>query len=351
MAAVVVIVAAFAGYAIYSTHLATVVFTANRDATITLGEGTVVELTANNKLEAKIAPGEYEFTAKEKETGEMVNGTFKVESRFGEVIVIIPFVTTEQIQSASVDSTNISTDTEISEQTDTKQILAQQNTGLVKEQKTQTKQESANNTTVTANTPPAVLTQPEKPVSSQTETNEAEFNLWWMGLDNIWKNSLLKAARVSDANSKESKSQILNIRKLDVSGKKIHSLEPLTELKQLRELTCMENNIESLEPLRNLKNLEYLWLAKNKISNLEPISGLTRLKTLNVQKNNLSSIEPLRNLTNLETLFINYNNISSLKPLYGLTKLKSIAPKFNAYSDAEIDALKAQLPGAVFSSY
>lgn len=357
MAAVVVIIAAVAGYIIYSTHLATVVFTANKNATLTLGGGTTLELTANNGSEAKIAPGEYEFSAEDKETAEIVNGTFKVEGRFGEVSVIIPFAAGIQIQSAQTDTSD-ATNTETAQEpaqinsSEIKSVTTnQQNTLAAKEQQQTAKQENTNNAIVAVNTPPVTSTTTNNEKSSSTETDETEFNLWWMGLNASWKNILLKAARISDVSSKENKLQIINIRKLDIGNQKVTSLEPLEELTQLRELTCMESNIESLEPLRRLKKLEYLWLAKNKVSNLEPISGLTKLKTLNVQKNNLSSIEPLRNLTNLETLFINYNNIGSLKPLYGLTKLKSIAVKFNACSEAEIDALKAQLPGATFSSY
>ena len=359
MAAVVVIVAAVAGYIIYSTHLATVIFTSNKNALLTLGGQTVVELTANTSSEAKIAPGEYEFSAEDKETSEIVNGTFKVEGRFGEVVVKIPFTAMGQIQSSETDTSNAANTETAQEpaQTNANEIKTvttnQQNTLAAKDQQQTVKQENTNNTIVAVNTPPATstTTQSEKSGSIETEADETEFNLWWMGLNTSWKTILLKAARVSDVNSKENKTQIISIRKIDISNQKVTSLEPLEELTQLRELTCMESNIESLEPLRGLKKMEYLWLAKNKVSNLEPINGLTKLKTLNVQKNNLSSIEPLRNLTNLETLFINYNNISSLKPLYGLTKLKSIAVKFNACSEADIDALKAQLPGAAFSSY
>mgnify|MGYP000529201854 CR=1 FL=1 len=189
---VVLIVAVASGYIFYSTHLATVIFIADSNAELTLGGGTVLELTANEKSIANIAPGKYEYSAQSKETGATANGTFIVDGRFGEVVVKIALAAVMQTSTAAIDTTAAvatETDTSFPENTTTKDG----NNETV--QNNNVKTETAINTVVAVN-PTTTVTQTElkSPAGDSKIENEqdaAEFNLWWLGLDATWKLSLI----------------------------------------------------------------------------------------------------------------------------------------------------------------
>lgn len=165
--------------------------------------------------------------------------------------------------------------------------------------------------------------------------------------------------------------QIVNLRTLDLSKNKIHSLGKLSVLKELKSLNCDDNmltntsELSHLGQISHLTNLQTLSLGKNKIKYptkaisddgkfpftvppklkqlrlngneftsipkqiLTPIN--TTLEKLDMSCNNLAYIPiEIGNLTALTELLLDNNVITSLPNEMGkLTKLKTLSLKNN----------------------
>ena len=78
---------------------------------------------------------------------------------------------------------------------------------------------------------------------------------------------------------------------------------------------------------------------------IKPLAGLTNLTYLNLYRNDISDLTPLGGLTNLERLQLFENQISDITPLAGLKNLTKLILWGNQISDADMEWLKARLPG------
>ena len=99
-------------------------------------------------------------------------------------------------------------------------------------------------------------------------------------------------AKIREAKEKGSPKSIWSSGKrvsLDLSGKKVTDLTPLTGLTNLTNLTLSGNQITDLTPLAGLANLLLLALDHNQIADLTPLKGLTNLKMLALQENPLTA--------------------------------------------------------------
>ena len=123
---------------------------------------------------------------------------------------------------------------------------------------------------------------------------------------------------------------------IDLGGKEIVDLQPLTSLSQMKELRLGSNEIADLTPLASLSNLETLLLNNNQIDNVTPLRSLTRLKTLVLNNNQIADVAPLATLTALERLELRNNTIEQVAALASLTQLQQLS-----LSDNQIETVRA----------
>lgn len=120
--------------------------------------------------------------------------------------------------------------------------------------------------------------------------------------DKALKSALLEA--VSKNQGEElTKSDLQSIKKLDVYGKQV----------------------KSLDGIENCTNLAELEIGDNEIKDLSPLKSLTNLTDLRAENCELTDISALASLTNLEYISLDYNCIYNITPLLGLKKVKFVS--------------------------
>ena len=90
------------------------------------------------------------------------------------------------------------------------------------------------------------------------------------------------------------------------------------DLLKLRRLNLTGEEIRSLEGLQYAVNIETLGLTVNQIKNIAPLSKLIKLKALSISDNAIRDISHLSSLSNLEILSLDDNNISDISSLSNL---------------------------------
>ena len=96
------------------------------------------------------------------------------------------------------------------------------------------------------------------------------------------------------------------------------------DMLRLRHLRASFRKITDLAGLEHAVNLTELRLAGNQIRDIRPLAGLTILVVLELFDNSISDLSPLKQMNNLERLRLGGNSVSDLSPLAGLTNLKLI---------------------------
>ena len=161
---------------------------------------------------------------------------------------------------------------------------------------------------------------------------------------------------------------VLQLTELDVGGKDISDISPLSGVRQLKSLFLTENQItdlsplaghtqllsltldgngqlQDLSPLVNLKGLRLLYLDRNHVADLSPLAGLTELKYLYLRDNQVDNLEPLGNLKHLVVLDLGGNKFTDLIPLMNLSELKHLSVDDSPYlPQDEIEKLQSALP-------
>ena len=105
---------------------------------------------------------------------------------------------------------------------------------------------------------------------------------WWENLPDLWKAIFRRSFNFTDQPSKEELAEIFATQSLDISGKSVLSLKPLSQLKNLRTLRCKNTGITSLTVIEKFHLLEHLDVSNNTISSLAPISSLKNLTILDI---------------------------------------------------------------------
>ncbi len=183
-----------------------------------------------------------------------------------------------------------------------------------------------------------------------------------------------------------SRTELLQISRLDASGRKIARLEGIEYLRQLVVLNLAHNRLQDVSPLRTLRKLRDLDLSKNHLSSLKsvgceslvglrlrrldlghnriaipsaaggpsdgdllgrclsleeldladnlvssvaPLSGLSRLRLLDLRTNRIADLSPLSGLSSLEELDLGENDVADLSALAGLGKLSYLNLRSN----------------------
>lgn len=108
---------------------------------------------------------------------------------------------------------------------------------------------------------------------------------------------------------------------LDLSGKNLSDLAPLTGLTALRTLVVEDNQLTSLATLPELPELAFLDVSTNKINDLSPLSAQKGLVALDVSVNAIAEIPAGLLPKEMETLAISSNPIENFDFLKGVEKV------------------------------
>ena len=155
---------------------------------------------------------------------------------------------------------------------------------------------------------------------------------------------------------------VINIKSLSLSGRKIADIAPLRYFKNLKQLDLSRNSIDDFKPLTYLENLEgldisdmevnikdisffkdfkcpekmkYLLINMNSISDIEPLSKMINLENLELQKNQIEDISPLNALKSLITLDLSNNKIKNIEKIKNLNSINYVS-----LGREEIDSLE-----------
>jgi internalin A len=122
---------------------------------------------------------------------------------------------------------------------------------------------------------------------------------------------LLKEAGTQ--NCQQADSYINSLTEINLSGKGLSDLQPLSSFTKLTGLYLDSNKISDLKPLAGLTKLIGLQLSNNKISNVRPLAGLIQLNTLYLQNNQIVDARPLSKLSKLDSICLFNNRITDKK--------------------------------------
>lgn len=135
---------------------------------------------------------------------------------------------------------------------------------------------------------------------------------WWRGLPDPWKAALHDAnpqINIQRPNS-EALSQLISLEEIDLSGKNLRSLRPITRFVKLKKLDISDNPVEELLPLSEVKTLEQVKAKSTQIRDLSALSVCKELKWLDFENSPIDRILPVVSLPLLSYLDINGGNVS-----------------------------------------
>mmetsp|Transcript_14481 Transcript_14481/g.21790 ORF Transcript_14481/g.21790 Transcript_14481/m.21790 type:complete len:937 (+) Transcript_14481:98-2908(+) len=124
-------------------------------------------------------------------------------------------------------------------------------------------------------------------------------------------------------------SEVLSLRKVDVSFNPISSLNRIEQLNQIRHLSAYCCRITDIECLCGIKRMEALMLQQNGISSIPHGNSFNKLRVLRLDRNQLTSVENLSICSNLRTLNISWNKLTSLEGIAGLQNLQELSVSHN----------------------
>jgi tetratricopeptide (TPR) repeat protein len=124
-----------------------------------------------------------------------------------------------------------------------------------------------------------------------------------------------------------------------------HDIEELDKMTEVTVMDLSLNDISDISVLKGSGSLVNLNLGGNRIFDVTPLGGLENLTELYLWDNQISDISALKGLNNLNELYLWDNMISDISALKSLSGLEYLSLEGNPVSAAEIEALKAALPG------
>lgn len=180
------------------------------------------------------------------------------------------------------------------------------------------------------------------------------------------KNELISNNTITNTDTKITKTQMLNVKKLNLDGlitndvtsingiKWLPNIEELnlsnngidnidfaSSASKLKKLIINNNNISSLEKLKDHIGIEYLDISNNSLTNLDYLQRFTKLKYLNLDSNNIEDITNVGNLINLESLILNNNKLKTFKDaLAALNNLKELGLGYCGLTFTDIKSIQ-----------
>lgn len=131
------------------------------------------------------------------------------------------------------------------------------------------------------------------------------------------------------------------IRTLNLNGRSVQSLGPISVLNKLTSLSISNNAIVDLEPVTKLTTLTFLDISNNKIANLAALTPLTTLTRLNASNNKITDIRALSAITLLTQLKLDGNRIGDLSPLQFMQVMTDLSIAANELTGDKLEPLTA----------
>ena len=128
---------------------------------------------------------------------------------------------------------------------------------------------------------------------------------------------------------------------LNLNGKGVQSLTPLSVLTHLTSLSLVSNDITDIAPLSKLTALSFLDLSNNRIGNITALATLTSLTKAVLSTNEITDIRALSALALLTSLNLDNNRIGDLSPLQFLQALSTLSLAGNELTGAMLEPLTA----------
>lgn len=131
---------------------------------------------------------------------------------------------------------------------------------------------------------------------------------WWAGLSEAWKNTLKEAnpkIRTDNPNV-EILSETIGMESLDLSGKGIVTLNPVTRFAKLVKVDFSDNEVTDLLPLSEVKTLVEITGKNTGIKDISPLKNNELLESLDLEGSPVESIMDVLALPELN--YLNVNN-------------------------------------------
>lgn len=148
--------------------------------------------------------------------------------------------------------------------------------------------------------------------------------------------SLGNAAACADADQ-----FLRSIQSLNLNGRGVESLAPLSVLGHLTGLSMVGNSITDLAPLSKLRALTLLDLSRNQISSTVALAPLTTLTRLDLSENRIQDVRFLSALSLLTSLSLDGNAVVDLAPLQFLQALTDLSLARNGLTGEKLEPLTA----------
>lgn len=145
---------------------------------------------------------------------------------------------------------------------------------------------------------------------------------WWKQLSYEWQSIFKRKLNIIDSVQLAQIQDITAIQELDLSNNEyILNIEPLTQLVSLRKLNLSNTQVKDITPLRNLSELQELDLSYTQVEDIAPLRYSDKMKDLNISRTAIEDIAVVENMPALERFALvgvdanDYNIISTLKNL------------------------------------
>lgn len=156
--------------------------------------------------------------------------------------------------------------------------------------------------------------------------------------ENNLKKALIELGFDKNKNSQIEHSEIKDVKTLNISDKKIKSIEDLIHFKSLKELNANGNLITDISVFFGNTVLEELYVGDNKLGTELVIKDIPNLRGLYAFRNDIKDLKFLSELSNLKSLYIQDNPIVYLN-IENLINLESLQ-LFECYDLKQIDLNK-----------
>ncbi|BCN32357.1 protein kinase domain-containing protein [Anaeromicropila herbilytica] len=110
------------------------------------------------------------------------------------------------------------------------------------------------------------------------------------------------------------------------------------------EIDMSGKKMKSIDNVKKLDTAVSLDLSNNQINNISKLSSMTKLKKLNLENNSIKDISPIKSLVNLTDLNVSGNKIKNISPIYNLHNLKYLNIKGVSITKKDLDKLNKALP-------
>lgn len=141
--------------------------------------------------------------------------------------------------------------------------------------------------------------------------------------DENLKKALIELSLDKNKNSQIEIKEVEHLEDIDISDKKIRSIDDLINFKNLKVINVNNNLISDITPLYGSEKLEEIYIGDNQLGPILILKDMPNLKGVYAFRNNLKEIKFLSSFPNLKSLYLQENPITSLN-IENLINLESL---------------------------